>query len=54
MSGGHFDYNQYYINDIADKLERNLADIEYSKSIGKVKKKEVCGHILNKESGIKS
>lgn len=54
MSGGHFDYHQYYINDIADKLERNLADIEYAKSIGKVKKKDVCGHILNNESGIKS
>ena len=40
MSGGHFDYYQYHINDIADKLERNLADIEYAKSIGTVKKEK--------------
>ena len=54
MSGGHFDYYQCYINDIADKLERNLADIEYAKSIGTVKKKNVYGHLLNTESGRKS
>lgn len=24
MSGGHFDYNQYLINDIADSIEREL------------------------------
>lgn len=24
MSGGYFDYNQYRINDIADRIERNL------------------------------
>ena len=24
MSGGHFDYNQYRINDIADSIEREL------------------------------
>lgn len=24
MSGGHFDYNQYRINDIADSIERTL------------------------------
>ena len=24
MSGGHFDYNQYRINDIADRIERIL------------------------------
>lgn len=54
MSGGHFDYYQYHINDIADKLERNLADIEYAKSIGTVKKKDVCGHLLDTQSGRKS
>ena len=54
MSGGHFDYYQYHINDIADKLERNLADIEYAKSIGTVKKKNVYGHLLDTESGRKS
>ena len=53
MSGGHFDYYQCYINDIADKLERNLADIEYAKSIGTVKKKEVYGHLLDVHSGKK-
>jgi hypothetical protein len=51
MSGGHFDYYQYHINDIADKLERNLADIEYAKSIGTVKKKNVYGHLLDMRSG---
>ena len=54
MSGGHFDYYQYHINDIADKLERNLADIEYAKSIGTVKKKEVYAHLLDTQSGKKS
>lgn len=54
MSGGHFDYYQCYINDIADKLERNLADMEYAKSIGTVKKKEVYAHLLDTESGRKS
>ena len=39
MSGGYFDYQQYHINDIATQLERNLADMEYANSIGKVKKK---------------
>ena len=24
MSGGYFDYNQYRINDIADRIEREL------------------------------
>lgn len=24
MSGGHFDYNQYWINDIANSIEREL------------------------------
>ena len=53
MSGGHFDYYQYHINDIADKLERNLADMEYAKSIGTVKKKDVYGHLLDTHSGRK-
>lgn len=47
MSGGHFDYYQYHIDDIADKLEKSLADIEYAKEIGTVKKKEVYGHLLS-------
>ena len=25
MSGGHFDYNQYWINDIANSIERELS-----------------------------
>ena len=41
MSGGHFDYYQYHINEIAEQLERNIADIEYGKSVGKVKKQEL-------------
>lgn len=53
MSGGHFEYYQYHINDIADKLESNLADIEYAKSIGTVKKKDVYGHLLDTQSGRK-
>jgi hypothetical protein len=53
MSGGHFDYYQHHISDIADKLEKSLADIEYAKSIGTVKKKEVYGHLLSVDSGNK-
>ena len=33
MSGGHFDYNQYHIEDIAEQLEKEIADIEYEKKI---------------------
>lgn len=29
MSGGHFDYKQYYIDDIADSIERNLENQGY-------------------------
>jgi hypothetical protein len=47
MSGGHFDYYQYHIDDIGDKLEKSLADIEYAKEIGTVKKKEVYGYLLS-------
>ena len=50
MSGGHFDYYQYHIEDIANKLEENLADIEYAKSIGTIKKKEVYGYLLDTQS----
>lgn len=53
MSGGHFDYYQYHIDDIANKLEKCLADIEYAKSIGTVKKKEVYAHLLDADSGRK-
>ena len=54
MSGGHFDYYQYHINEIAEQLERNIADIEYGKSVGKVKKQELCAHLVDVESGRKS
>lgn len=47
MSGGHFDYHQYHIEDIAEHLERDIADIEYARDIGKVKRKEICGHLLD-------
>lgn len=30
MSGGHFDYNQHKIGEIADMIERQIADNEYS------------------------
>lgn len=53
MSGGHFDYYQYHIDDIADKLEKSLADIEYAKEIGTVKKKHVYTHLLDTQSGNK-
>ena len=54
MSGGHFDYYQYHINEIAEQLERNIADIEYGKSVGKIKKQELCAHLVDVESGRKS
>lgn len=54
MSGGHFDYYQHHISEIADKLERDIADMKYAKSIGKVKKKDVYAHLLDTESGRKS
>ena len=47
MSGGHFDYYQHHINEIADKLERDIADIEYGRNIGTVKKKNVCAHLID-------
>lgn len=53
MSGGHFDYYQHHISDIADKLEESLADIEYAKSVGTIKKKEVYGHLLDTQTGRK-
>ena len=28
-------------------MERDIADIEYARDIGKVKKKEICGHLLD-------
>ena len=46
MSGGHFDYQQYRIDDIAEHLERDITDIEYAKSIGKVTVKAMYGHLL--------
>ena len=54
MSGGYFDYQQYHINDIATQIEKNLADMEYANSIGKVKKKEVYAHLINVDSGRKT
>ena len=54
MSGGHFDYYQYHINEIAEQLERNIADIEYGKSVGKVKKQELCAYLVDVDSGRKS
>lgn len=54
MSGGHFDYYQYHIEEIADRLEMDIADIEYARSIGKVNKKEVYAHLLDTVNGQKS
>ena len=54
MSGGYFDYYQHHISEIADKLEKTLADIEYAKSIVTIKKKEVYAHLLDTQSGKKS
>lgn len=54
MSGGHFDYYQYHIEEIADRLEMDIADIEYARSIGKIKKKELYAHLLNLETGAKT
>ena len=53
MSGGHFDYYQYHIEDIANKLERSLADIEYAKRVGTIKMNEVYGYLLDTQSGKK-
>lgn len=54
MSGGHFDYNQNHIEDIAEQLEKDIDDIEYARRIGKVKKKQLYGHLLNVIDGRKS
>ena len=54
MSGGHFDYQQYHIEEIAERLEKDIADIEFAKEIGKVKEKELCAHLVNVDSGRKS
>ena len=53
MSGGHFDYNQYHIEDIANKLQREIADIEYAKTVGIIKKKEVYAYLIDVNSGRK-
>ena len=53
MSGGHFDYQQYRIEEIAEHLEKDIADIEFAKEIGKVKKKELYAHLVNVDSGSK-
>lgn len=53
MSGGHFDYQQYHIEEIADKLEMDIANIEYGRSVGIVNKKYVSGHLVNVYSGRK-
>ena len=53
MSGGHFDYQQYRIEEIANKLEMDIADVEYGRKIGTVKKKYVCGHLVNIYNGRK-
>lgn len=34
MSGGHFDYNQYRIADIADQIERDLRTIGKTNEYG--------------------
>lgn len=47
MSGGHFDYQQYRIEEIAEHLEKDIADIEFAKEIGKVKKKELYAHLVD-------
>ena len=48
MSGGHFDYNQYHIEDIAEQLEMDIDDIEYARNkIGKAKKKELYGYLIS-------
>lgn len=36
MSGGHFDYNQYRISDIADQIERDLSRIGKTNDYGDV------------------
>lgn len=53
MSGGHFDYQQYRIEEIAEHLEKDIADIEFAKEIGKVKKKELYCHLVDTDSGSK-
>ena len=53
MSGGHFDYQQYRIEEIADKLEMDIARIEYGRTVGTVKKKYVTGYLVNVYSGRK-
>lgn len=54
MSGGHFDYQQYRIEEIAEKLEKDIADTEFAKEIGKVKKKEIYCYLVDTSSGRKS
>lgn len=36
MSGGHFDYNQYQISDIADQIERDLIRIGTKNDYGDI------------------
>jgi hypothetical protein len=53
MSGGHFDYQQHHIEEIAEHLEKDIADIEFAKEIGKVKKKQLYCYLVDTDSGSK-
>lgn len=53
MSGGHFDYQQHRILDIAEHLEKDIADIEFAKEIGKVKKMQLYCYLVDIDSGSK-
>jgi hypothetical protein len=53
MSGGHFDYQQHHIEDIAEHLEKDIVDVEFAKEIGKVKKKQLYCYLVDTDSGSK-
>ena len=47
MSGGHFDYQQYQIEDIANKLEKDIADVEIAKESSKINSSDNNTNISN-------
>lgn len=51
MSGGHFDYGQYRIEEIADKIA-GIVERETSPRPALVKKKELTAWVWNKNRGI--
>lgn len=45
MSGGHFDYNQYHLNDMADEIEKLIASNNKADEYGYVR--NYTSHVID-------